>query len=41
MNIHLPGGLTGGDFMTFVFVTGFMIITAIAMLWYFRRKQWI
>jgi magnesium transporter len=41
MNIHLPGGLTGGDFLTFVFVIGFMVITAIAMLWYFRRKQWI
>jgi len=41
MNIHLPGGITSGDFLTFVFVIGFMVITAGAMVWYFHRKSWI
>jgi len=41
MNIHLPGGFSGGDFLTFAFIIGFMLVTAAAMLWYFHRKHWI
>jgi len=42
MNIHLPGDLTGGDdFFTFVLVIAFMILITGAMLYYFRRKNWI
>ncbi len=41
MNVHLPGGNGGGDPLTFVLVLGFMLITAVAMLWYFHRKNWI
>ncbi len=41
MNVHLPGGIGTGEPLTFVLVLGFMLITAIAMLWYFHRKNWI
>ena len=42
MNIHLPGDLTGGDdFFTFFLVIAFMILITGAMLYYFRRKNWI
>ena len=41
MNIHLPGGITSGDSLTFALVIGFMVVTAGAMLWYFHRKHWI
>jgi magnesium transporter len=41
MNVHLPGGIGSGEPLTFVLVIGFMLITAIAMLWYFHRKNWI
>jgi magnesium transporter len=41
MNIHLPGGGTPGDFLPFILISGVMVITAGAMLWYFHRKGWI
>jgi Mg2+ and Co2+ transporter CorA len=41
MNIHLPGGGTAGDFVPFISIVAFMLITALAMLWYFHRKKWI
>jgi magnesium transporter len=41
MNVHLPGGIGTGEPLTFVLVLGFMLITAVAMLWYFHRKNWI
>ncbi|MFA5077924.1 MAG: magnesium transporter CorA family protein [Dehalococcoidia bacterium] len=41
MNVHLPGGNGGGDPLTFILVIGIMLVTAVAMLWYFHRKNWI
>ena len=41
MNIHLPGGGTTGDLITFVCLMVIMVLTAIGMLWYFHRKGWI
>jgi len=41
MNVHLPGGNGGGEPLTFVLIIGLMLVTAVAMLWYFHRKNWI
>jgi len=41
MNIHLPGGVTSGDYFSFIFVIVSMLITAGGMLYYFHRKKWI
>lgn len=41
MNIHLPGGGTAGDFIPFIGILVFMLITAAGMAWYFHRKGWI
>jgi magnesium transporter len=41
MNIHLPGGSVTGDPLTFILVIAFMLVTAVAMLYYFHRKNWI
>ncbi|MCX6005107.1 MAG: magnesium transporter CorA family protein [Chloroflexi bacterium] len=41
MNIHLPGGITTGDSLTFILVVVFMLLTAGGMLYYFYRKHWL
>lgn len=41
MNVHLPGGLTGGSFQTFLLMLLLMILVAGGMLYFFRRKHWI
>jgi magnesium transporter len=41
MNIHLPGGITTGDSLTFILVVVFMLFTAGGMLYYFYRKHWL
>jgi Mg2+ and Co2+ transporter CorA len=37
MNVKIPGQ-TGPH--AFAFVTGVMLVCAIGILWYFRRKRW-
>lgn len=41
MNVHLPGGLTSGDFLSFLLLMAFMLLITLGMLYYFRRKRWI
>jgi len=41
MNIHLPGGITTGDSLTFILVLVFMLLTAGGMLYYFYHKRWL
>jgi magnesium transporter len=41
MNIHLPGGLTGGDLKSFLILLAVMSLIAGGMLYFFRRKRWI
>jgi len=41
MNVHMPGGLTGGSFQTFLLLLLLMILVAGGMLFFFRRKHWI
>jgi magnesium transporter len=41
MNVTLPGGLTIGNFQTFLLLLLAMILVAGGMLFFFRRKHWI
>jgi magnesium transporter len=41
MNVHMPGGLTGGSFQTFLLLLLAMVVVAGGMLFFFRRKHWI
>jgi magnesium transporter len=41
MNIHLPGGLTSGSFLSFIVLMVFMSLVAGGMLYFFHRKRWI
>lgn len=41
MNVTLPGGLTIGNFQTFLLLLLAMIVVAGGMLLFFRRKHWI
>jgi magnesium transporter len=41
MNVTLPGGLTIGDFQSFILLLLAMIVVAGGMLFFFRRKHWI
>jgi magnesium transporter len=41
MNVHLPGGLTTGSWITFIVLMVIMAIIAIVMLIFFRRRRWI
>jgi magnesium transporter len=41
MNVSLPGGLVGGNFLTFLLLLLAMILVAGGMLFFFRRKHWI
>ena len=41
MNIHLPGGLTSGSFLSFIVLMVFMALVAGGMLYFFHRKRWI
>jgi magnesium transporter len=41
MNVHLPGGLTEGNFWTFLWLLLAMALVAGGMLYFFRRKRWI
>ena len=41
MNVHLPGGLTSGDHLSFLWLMVFMSLIAIGILYFFHRKHWI
>jgi len=41
MNVHLPGGLTSGNHLSFILLMVFMALVAGGMLYFFRRKRWI
>jgi magnesium transporter len=41
MNIHLPGGLTSGNRLSFILLMVLMALIAGGMLYFFRRKRWI
>jgi magnesium transporter len=40
MNIHLPGGLTGGGYQTATLVVLTMFLISGGMLYYFRKRHW-
>jgi len=41
MNIHLPGGITQGDYKPFIFLLIIMLAMSGGMLFFFHRKGWI
>jgi magnesium transporter len=41
MNIHLPGGLTSGSFLSFIVLVVLMALITAGMLYFFHRKRWI
>lgn len=41
MNVHMPGGLTTGDWTTFVVLLVVMIAISAVLLFFFRRRRWI
>jgi magnesium transporter len=41
MNVHLPGGITIGDWTTFIVLMLIMIVLSIVLLIFFRRRRWI
>ena len=41
MNIHLPGGITVGNYLPFIIIMLLMSLLSIAMLFYFRHRRWI
>jgi magnesium transporter len=41
MNVHLPGGLTNGNWDTFIILMLVMAVIACVMLIFFRRRRWI
>jgi magnesium transporter len=41
MNVHLPGGLTNGNFLSFLLLLLAMALLAGGMLYFFHRKHWI
>jgi magnesium transporter len=41
MNVHMPGGLTQGNHLSFYFLLLAMVLVAGGMLFFFHRKHWI
>ena len=41
MNVHMPGGLTEGNHLTFFLLLLLMVLVAGGMLFFFHRKHWI
>jgi magnesium transporter len=41
MNVHLPGGLTIGDWTAFIILMVVMAVIAGLLLFFFRRRRWI
>jgi len=41
MNVHLLGGLTSGNHLSFILLLVAMSLIAAGMLYFFRRKRWI
>jgi magnesium transporter len=41
MNVHLPGGLTGGSYESLIVLLALMGLIAGGMLYFFHRKHWI
>jgi len=41
MNVHLLGGLTSGNHLSFILLLVFMSLIAAGMLYFFHRKRWI
>jgi magnesium transporter len=41
MNVHLPGGLTSGNHVSFIVLIVVMFLFAGGMLYFFHRKRWI
>jgi magnesium transporter len=41
MNVHLPGGITSGNRLSFILLMVLMALIAGGMLYFFRRKRWI
>ncbi len=40
MNIALPGGVNGGSFIPLALILFIMLLIAVTMLYYFRRRRW-
>jgi magnesium transporter len=41
MNVHMPGGLTEGNHISFYLLLLVMVLVAAGMLFFFHRKHWI
>jgi magnesium transporter len=41
MNVHLPGGLTGGTYESLIILFSLMSLLAGGMLYFFHRKHWM
>jgi magnesium transporter len=41
MNIHLPGGITQGDYKPFIFLLIIVLAMSGGMLFFFHHKGWI
>ncbi|MBN1190337.1 MAG: magnesium transporter CorA family protein [Dehalococcoidales bacterium] len=40
MNVAMPGGLESGNYIPFVVILAVMVLLTIALMYYFRRRNW-